>query len=190
MLGVGYSEKLRRGHVSWQGKNIFLTPAHDWMHERIQYWTWKWYPSLMTSTVWSNCRQGIITILVGGTVGWFWEPIRGFRIKVETSPVASKIAGADLPTLPIFLCWRSDLCPSFNSMKVFHPRPHQNTGYNWAQPFYGLVWKPGRNQKLLYFRNWNKWINYQLIIVNYDWFPHIDMGFVYLIAFWILSKKR
>ena len=35
MLGTGYSEKVKEVYASCQGKNLFLTPAHDWMHDCI-----------------------------------------------------------------------------------------------------------------------------------------------------------
>ena len=37
VLGTGFIEKVKRGYVSCQCKNIFLTPAHDWMNNFIQY---------------------------------------------------------------------------------------------------------------------------------------------------------
>ena len=54
MIDAGYSVYENRGYVSWQGYNIFLDPAHKWMHECIWDWTWEWYPELMTSPVWPH----------------------------------------------------------------------------------------------------------------------------------------
>ena len=42
----------KRCYVSRQGKNIFITPLHNWIHNCIWEWKQKWDPSLMTSTVW------------------------------------------------------------------------------------------------------------------------------------------
>ena len=28
----------RQGYIIFQGKNHFLTPAHDWNHDCIRYW--------------------------------------------------------------------------------------------------------------------------------------------------------
>ena len=41
----------REGYVSWGVWNIFLTLAHDWIHNCIQDWTQEWDPSLNTSVV-------------------------------------------------------------------------------------------------------------------------------------------
>ena len=51
MIGSGYSDKLKRGCVIWNGNNLFLSPSQYWMHDCIWYWTWKWYPYLMISIV-------------------------------------------------------------------------------------------------------------------------------------------
>ena len=74
MLGAGYSGKVMKGYVSWGGYNLFLTPAHDWMHDCILEWTRMWDSALMTSTVWPNHYQGIIIMLSGGK--WFHTQMR------------------------------------------------------------------------------------------------------------------
>ena len=42
---------IKKGCVSFQVKNIFLTPVYDWIYDCVWDWTWKWDPALMTSTV-------------------------------------------------------------------------------------------------------------------------------------------
>ena len=69
--------KGERCYVSWEGRNLFLNFAHDWMHNCIQDWTRKWNTALTTSKVWSSRRQGIITIFSGGMVGQLRELSRG-----------------------------------------------------------------------------------------------------------------
>ena len=66
----------REGYERWGVYNIFLAPAHDWIHNCIRDWTWEWDPALNTSAVWPNLRQGIIAVLSGGTVGRFRKLIR------------------------------------------------------------------------------------------------------------------
>ena len=73
-----------KGYMSWGVNNIFLTPAHDYIHNWIRDWTQEWDPDLNMSTVWPNCRQGIIAMLSGGTLVRFSELSRGERTKVET----------------------------------------------------------------------------------------------------------
>ena len=70
--------------MSWGVYNIFLTPAHNWIHNCIQDWTREWDPALNTSTVWPNHRQGIIAMLSGGTVGRLCNPSQGERMNVRT----------------------------------------------------------------------------------------------------------
>ena len=41
----------REGYVSWGVYNIFLTPAHDWIHDCIRDWTQEWDPALNTIAV-------------------------------------------------------------------------------------------------------------------------------------------
>ena len=43
--------KVDRDYVICQGKNLFLSPAHDCIHNFIREWTLKWYQALMASTV-------------------------------------------------------------------------------------------------------------------------------------------
>ena len=85
--------KEKRGYVTWQGRNIFLAPAHNWMNNCIQDWNQKWYPVLMTIAVWPNCCQGIITMLSGGTVGLLRKLIRDKKMKVGNPSLAPKGAG-------------------------------------------------------------------------------------------------
>ena len=74
----------------------------------------------MTSTVWPNRRQGIITMLRCVIVGPFCEPIWGFRKKVKLPPQVPKGASAEFSTFPVFGGWKSDCHPSYNDMTVFH----------------------------------------------------------------------
>ena len=69
ILGAGYRSQWEKGYVSWQGWNLFLTPAHDWIHKCIQDCTRKWDPALNRSRVRPNRHQGIIAMLIGGRVG-------------------------------------------------------------------------------------------------------------------------
>ena len=80
--------------------NVFLTPAHDWIHDCIQDWTWEWDLSLNTSTVWPNRCRGIVAMLSGGMVGRFCKLIRGERKKLEKLEWRIK---ALLPCFKIFL---------------------------------------------------------------------------------------
>ena len=41
----------REGYVSWGVKNIFLIPAHNWIHDCIRNWTQKWVLALNMSEV-------------------------------------------------------------------------------------------------------------------------------------------
>ena len=41
----------REGYVSWGVNDLFLTPAHNWIHKCIRYWTREWDPALNTSAV-------------------------------------------------------------------------------------------------------------------------------------------
>ena len=63
-----------RRFVSWHNNNIFLTPVHNWIHDCTKEWTRKCDQSLITSTVWPNCHQGIIFMLNVVTVGRFSAP--------------------------------------------------------------------------------------------------------------------
>ena len=112
------SEQVNRGCVIWQGNNIFLTPVHNWIHYCIQEWSWKWDVALMTSTVQPNRRQNIITMLGGGTVGRFCEPIWVRGLKVENPSLASKGAGPRGVSFPIFGGWRSDRIPFFSGLTI------------------------------------------------------------------------
>ena len=60
-----------KGYVSLQVNNVLLTPAHNWIHDCILDWTWKWDPSLNMNTVLLNLRQGIIAMFSGGVAGRF-----------------------------------------------------------------------------------------------------------------------
>ena len=67
---------IREGYASWGGYNLFLTPAHNWIHDCIREWTREWDPALNMSAVWHNLCQGIIFMLSDGTVGRFSKPSR------------------------------------------------------------------------------------------------------------------
>ena len=54
------------------------------------------------STVWSNRRLLIITMLDGGTVDQLRKPIQGKMMKIETLPVAPKGADVKLSAFPVF----------------------------------------------------------------------------------------
>ena len=75
------------------------------MHDCIRNWIWKYDPVLMKITVWTNLRQGIITILSGEVVGRFHDSVWGFRKKVEVSPQAPKGTFVKFPTFPVFGGW-------------------------------------------------------------------------------------
>ena len=114
-----------RGCVSWQGYNIFLTSAYDWIHNWIRYWTRKWDTALVTSAVWPNSLQRIIAMLSGRAVGQFHKP------SCETDKrgsfwVAPKGATPMFPSFPVFwglpmrpssCFWRSDHLPSEGPQK-------------------------------------------------------------------------
>ena len=118
-------------YVSWGVKNIFLIPSHDWIHNYIQELTREWYPALNMSTLQPNRRQGIISMLSGGTAVQFCEPIRGKSMKVDTFEWRLK------ELLPCFLLysyfWFSRLSPlpGFDGLTVFHQRRTKNIGYAW-----------------------------------------------------------
>ena len=84
----------KKGYVSLQGKNIFLTTVNDWIHKWIRDWTRKWDLALNTSIVWPNIRQGFIAMLSGGMAGRFCDPIQGNPAKVTKPRLVPK--GADL----------------------------------------------------------------------------------------------
>ena len=64
----------REGYVSWGVYNLFLIPAHNWIHRFIRDWNREWDSALNTSPVWPNHFQENIAMLSGGTVGQFREP--------------------------------------------------------------------------------------------------------------------
>ena len=41
----------REGYMSLGVYNVFLNPAHDWLHDCIQDWTLEWDPALNMSAV-------------------------------------------------------------------------------------------------------------------------------------------
>ena len=82
--------------------NIFLTPAHDWIHNCIQDWTRKWDPALNTSAVWTvgpqilpgiaHVRDGVWVGRVQGVLaekedGWLVGCVEGgsLGVKLETA---------------------------------------------------------------------------------------------------------
>ena len=67
--------------MSWQGKNIFLTPVHDWMHNCIWDLTWMWDRP--------NYCQGIIDTLSGEMVCQFCEPDPSLTDKSEKLPTGA-----------------------------------------------------------------------------------------------------
>ena len=121
------------GYVSWQGNNIFLTPAHNWMHDCILYWTRKWDPSLMTSTVWPNLRQGIMAMLGDGTVGRLLKPGQGKGRKWKLQLAHKGAVSVRFVIWPSYGFWRSDHHLSEGP---------QNKRYAWAQPSYRLFQRP------------------------------------------------
>ena len=42
---------IREGYASWGGYNLFLTPAHNWIHDCIREWNQEWDPALNMSAV-------------------------------------------------------------------------------------------------------------------------------------------
>ena len=88
-------------YVSWQGWNLLLTPVHDCIHDCIQDWNRKWDPALNMSTVQLNRHQGIIAMLSGGKVGWFFDQIRS-EDKSGNSRVAPKGATPVFRSFPTF----------------------------------------------------------------------------------------
>ena len=41
----------REGFVSWGVYNLFLSPAHNWIHDYIRDWNREWDPALNTIAV-------------------------------------------------------------------------------------------------------------------------------------------
>ena len=62
------------GYVICLGRNLSLTPVHDWIHYCIQDWTPNWDPALVKSTVWPNRFQGIIAVFSGVTAVRLCDP--------------------------------------------------------------------------------------------------------------------
>ena len=125
--------------VSWGVYNLFLTPAHNWVHDYMWDWTCYWYPNFNMMTVWSNRRQGIIYMLSGWTVGRFREPIWGKRTKVKTLGWRIKVVLLCFCIFPYFWFPRLSSLPTFSGLSVFRNRGTKNTGYTWISPCYGLV---------------------------------------------------
>ena len=137
--------KRREGYVSWGVENIFLTPALDWIQDCIPDWTRDWNPSLNTSTVWSNLRQGIIAMLSGGMAGRIHDPSRGERKKVETLEWRLNVLPQCFWISPYFLF------PNFPSSNIWRSerlRSEGNQKYRLclAQPLirisYTTLWSP------------------------------------------------
>ena len=82
-----------KGCMSFQGKNIFLTPAHDWTHDFVRNWTRKWDPFLNKIIMWPNRCQGVIDMLIGGMAGQFRKPVWGNLVKLLNPRLAPKGAG-------------------------------------------------------------------------------------------------
>ena len=100
-------------YVIFQGKNMFLTPAHDWLKEYIRDWTLKWYPALMTSTIWYNWSQEVIAMLSVGMTGNCCGPNWRNPTKVLKPGLAPKGTGfgADVLTISRFLTVYNSLVP-------------------------------------------------------------------------------
>ena len=124
MLGAGYGKQGKSGYVSWKGKHNFLTPVHNWIHNCIWYWTWKWDTDLMMSTVQPNSRQGIIAMLSGGMVGRFHEPIWGKKTKCKTLHWRLKV---QVPSFyfPHIGVWPPDYLPYFWQFDRYLPKGPQ-----------------------------------------------------------------
>ena len=149
--------KIMKGYVSWGVYNILLTPAHDWIYNCIQDWTWKWDPVLMTSTVWPNRRQGIITMLSSGTVGQFRKPAprrRGTKLK---DSIGAKIPNSCFYTFPNSCVYTflhifgesvnpdSTLLHTFEGLTAFRQRVPKIQVMLGLIPCYGLVKQKARH---------------------------------------------
>ena len=77
MSGAGYSVWGKRGYMSWQGKNIFLSPAHECMNDCIWYWHQEWDPGLIMIKIRTNHHRGLIYMLSGGKWADYVNLIQG-----------------------------------------------------------------------------------------------------------------
>ena len=131
--------------MSWQGKNLFLTPLNDCINDCIRNWTQNWDPGLMMSTGWSNHHHGISAMLSGGTAGLFCEPSQGNQKKVAKPWLAPKGTCLGFSTFPIFGGKWSNRITYFDRYDPYPPKGPNIQAIPGIISSYSLVkWTNGR----------------------------------------------
>ena len=124
--------------MSWQGKRIFSTPEHNYMHDCIQEWTWKWDPEFMKSTVCPNLCQGIFLCSLVGQRANLLRQYRASGRMCKSYHWRLKVLVPSFPFSPYFGSHVLTVIYCLAAWTLYG-REIPNTSYAWSHPSYGLM---------------------------------------------------